>query len=151
MIAKLKLSGYGKLLKTMIKEYSLKQCVFFTGGLNADQMAHHYKTANVFICPSSIENSPNSLGEAQLVGTPSVASFVGGNPDFVTHEESGLLYRFEEYEMLAYYISRIFEDDNLAIKLSKGGRNIALNRHNRKMNTETLISIYNKVLDYDDS
>ncbi len=47
---------------------------------------------------------------------------VGGIPDMVDHGKSGLLYRFEEFEMLAYNIKRIFEDDDLALTLSVGGK-----------------------------
>lgn len=63
-------------------------------------MKQEYLNANVFICPSSLENSPNSLGEAQILGTPCLASYVGGIPDMMFGNE-GYLYRFEEIEMLA--------------------------------------------------
>ena len=38
------------------------------------------ETADVFAYPSHIDNSPNSLAEAMLVGTPIVAASVGGIP-----------------------------------------------------------------------
>ena len=50
----------------------------FLGRLSAEGMKQAYLDANVFVMPSTIENSPNSLGEAMLLGVPCVAADVGG-------------------------------------------------------------------------
>ena len=142
---RLKLSGYGKYLRKLIKREELEGNVDFTGPLSEQQMIKEYKNAHVFICPSSIENSPNSLAEAQMLGVPAVASYVGGIPDMVTHGQTGLLYRFEEIEMLAENIRRIFLDDKLAMRLSSNGIAVAQNRHDRRVNLEQLLEIYDKV------
>ena len=110
-------------------------------------MVAEYKNSHIFICPSIIENSPNSIGEAQLLGLPCIAAYAGGIPDMVTHGKSGLLYCFEEIEMLACSIKRIFRDGDLALRLSEGGKVAASERHDRVKITETMIAIYNKVLD----
>lgn len=141
--SKLTLSGYGKYIQNIIIKYKLSKHIIFTGNLNQKEMAVMYATSHVFACPSSIENSPNSLGEAQLIGTPVVASYVGGVPDMVEHKKTGLLYCFKEYEILADSIMKIFADDNLASLLSKNGRIIAKKRHDAKINAETLSCIYN--------
>lgn len=144
-IEKIKLSGYGAYIRSLINRFNLHEQVWFTGPLLEEQMAAEYRNAHVFICPSSIENSPNSVGEAQLLGVPTIASYVGGIPDMVVNGESGLLYRFEEVEMLAENIRKVFTNDVLAIQLSKNGILAAEKRHNRQINLEQTISIYNKV------
>ena len=49
--------------------------------------------ANSHIFHSSyIENSPNSVGEAQMVGVPVVASRVGGTDSMVEHGKTGFMY-----------------------------------------------------------
>ena len=80
---RMKTSGYGLLLKRMIRKMNLEKQIEFLGPLNAEQMKQAYLKSNVFVCPSSIENSPNSLGEAQLLGVPHVASYVGGIADMM--------------------------------------------------------------------
>jgi glycosyltransferase involved in cell wall biosynthesis len=145
-MGRIKLGGYGAYIKNMIDRFNLHEQVWFTGSLLEEQMVAEYRNAHVFICPSSIENSPNSLGEAQLLGVPTIASYVGGIPDMVVHGESGLLYRFEEVEMLAENIRKIFTNDLLAIQLSKNGIHAAAKRHNRQINLKQTLSIYNKVL-----
>ena len=56
-------------------------------------MCDRYLKSNLFVCCSAIENSPNSLGEAQLLGMPYVASFVGGVPE-IAGMNADVLYRF---------------------------------------------------------
>lgn len=142
----IKSMGYGKYIKTLINKYKLMNCIHFTGLMDADGMVNRYLSANVFVCPSSIENVPNSLAEAQILGVPCIASYVGGNSGLIEEGESGLLYRFEEYEMLAKYICDIFDNDSLALKLSLNGRDSALKRHNKEYNINTLLSMYKNII-----
>ena len=139
---KLKLSGYGHYIKALIKKYHLEDKVFFTGNLNASEMKREYINANVFICPSAIENSPNSLGEAQILGVPCVASYSGGIMDMMRGNEDNL-YRFEEIEMLAEKVCRIFSDKGCQINMkSEAGI-----RHDVKTNCSNLVRIYELISD----
>ena len=146
IVEKLKLSGYGKYIKSLIKNYALDGKITFTGELNAEQMKHEYLRANVFVCPSSIENSPNSLGEAQILGTPCIASYVGGVMDMMKGNQDNL-YRFEEIEMLAEKICRVFADKYNQIDM----RATAARRHSPELNSEQLFSIYEKVINSNSS
>ena len=137
---KLRLSGYGKYLKKMIKKLRLEGKVTFTGNLNGEQMKQEYLRANVFVCPSSIENSPNSLGEAQILGTPCVASYVGGAMDMMKGNENNL-YRFEEIEMLAEKVCRVFFDEDKHVDMHV----IAAERHSPILNGNKLLSIYKNI------
>ena len=109
-------------------------------------MAERYSKSHVFVCPSAIENSPNSVGEAQLIGTPVVASYVGGTMDMVEHNYSGLLYRYEETSMLAYNICKLFENSKICERLSKNGKTEAQKRHDKQINASTLYNIYKSII-----
>lgn len=146
LIDKIKLSGYGAYIRKLIKQLDLHDQVQFTGPLTEDKMIAEYLNAHLFICPSSIENSPNSLGEAQLLGVPTIASYVGGVPDMIDHGETGLLYRFEEVEMLAEHIRRIFTDITLTMDLSENGIKAAKKRHHQKENLNRMIEIYQLII-----
>ena len=143
---RLRFGTYAKYVLTLMERLDVKEHFVFTGLLDETQMAERYRLANVFICPSSIENSPNSLCEAQLMGTPVIASYVGGIPDMVENGKSGLLYRFEEHEMLAACVCALFKNNVLAKHLSRNGRNCALVRHNAKTNAIHTINIYNNII-----
>lgn len=137
---RLKLTGYGKYIRNLINKFDLSDHLEFVGSLNADQMVNEYLKSNVFICPSSLENSPNSLGEAQVLGVPCISSYVGGAVDMMKGNEDNL-YRFEETEMLAYAICKVFADEDRQVSLKEAG----LRRHDPELNSEQLSSIYHAV------
>ena len=144
---KIKLSGYGKYINGLIKQYKLENHIVFLGTLSEEQMIMEYKKAHVFICPSSIENSPNSLAEAQLLGVPTIAAYVGGVPNMIEEGKTGFMYRFEEVEMLALAIDKIFSmSKNDLVRLSENERIVASSRHDRNEITQEMIKIYNKML-----
>lgn len=143
---KLLMTYYGKYIKKMIKKLNLERNVVFTGQLDEKKMCQRYLKSHVFVCPSSIENSPNSLGEAMILGVPSVASYVGGIPDMLKDKEEGFLYQHDAPYMLAQYVCEIFENQDLALKFSKNARERALKTHDRDENTRRLIEIYNEIV-----
>lgn len=140
----LKRDSYSKLLSRYIEKGGFSKVVTFVGSLDALGMKNEYLKANAFLMPSSIENSPNSLAEAQLLGVPVVASYVGGVQDMIPNSDCGEIYRFEEIEMLAYKICKIFEIEGLFDGTTM--IRTAQKRHDRISNVTTLYNIYRKVL-----
>ena len=106
---RLKQKNYQRYLAKLIDKYSLAECVEFLPPLKADEMKRMYLRSNVFVSPSSIENSPNSLGEAMLLGVPCVSSLVGGVGNMLINGAEGFTYQHDAPYMLAFYIMKIFE------------------------------------------
>lgn len=102
-----KIGSYGLYLKRLISTLGLSGIITFTGNLSEEEMLSRYLKSNLFVCCSAIENSPNSLGEAQMLGMPHLSSFVGGAPE-ITGYNSDVLYRYEETEELARKVCDIF-------------------------------------------
>lgn len=138
---KIRITGYGIFINSLIKKYNLRGKVVFTGSLDAEQMKAEYLKANVFVSSSSIENSPNSLGEAQILGVPCVASYVGGVMDMMKGNETNL-YRFEEVEMLAYKVCEIFKSNEKEDMYEE-----AVKRHSPQINSKKLIEIYTSIIE----
>lgn len=134
-------NGYMKYINSLLDKYDLRDHIVFTGPLNAEEMKQEYLNCNVFVCPSSIENSPNSLGEAQILGVPCIASYVGGIMDMMKGDEEHL-YRFEETDMLAQKVCYIFKHGYDTSPMVE----IARQRHDPETNRLTLLSIYNTIL-----
>lgn len=141
----LRLNGFGKYIGSLMKKNGVTDKINFMGILSEKEICKRFIASHIFVCPSAIENSSNSIGEAQLLGVPCVASYVGGIAELVNNEETGLLYRFEEVEMLAMAICRIFSDDSLAQKLSENGRIAASIRHDKQQNAKKLNEIYETI------
>lgn len=144
---KMKLSGYGKYIKSLIKKYNLEENIVFTGMLDAQGMVDKLLNSNAFVQTSAIENSPNSLGEAMILGVPCIASYVGGTCDMLEHEKEGFLYTYTEPAILAQYVKRIFEDDELCIRFSKNEIEKASSTHKKERITKETIDMYNDILE----
>lgn len=143
---KLKISGYGNIIRTMIKKMGLNDNVVFTGNLNENEVIERLLKSNVVVVPSIIENESNSLSEAGLLGVPVVCSYAGGIIDRIEHNKDGLLYPFAEENMLAEDLKKIFDDNIFAQNTSKNliiKYEQILDKNNNKKN---IINIYNKVL-----
>ena len=81
-----------------------------------------------------------------LVGTPCVSAYVGGVSDMATDGKEALFYRNDDPAALAWNIKRIFDDDELAIELSRNGKKHAEVTHNPRLNAEKLLSVYRDIL-----
>lgn len=139
-------SGYALYISKLIAKHNLNHVITFLGQLDENQMAEQYAKANVFVSPSSIENSPLSVGEAQLVGTPCIGSYVGGTMDMIEHDKTGLLFRFEETCVLAKEVCMLFGSKELCERLSSGGHNAAVKRHDRAANARRTLEIYDAII-----
>ena len=136
----LQYTDYGSVIRERIKKLSLEEAVSFTGPLDAEGMKREYLKANVFVCPSTIENSPNSLGEAQILGVPIVAAYVGGIPDMMKGDEEHL-YRFEEVEMMAKKICDLFAAKG-ELSYTNKMQEFARTRHDAQSNCNDLMNVY---------
>lgn len=144
---KLRKRGYTKYIEKLIKELGIEENIVWLGMVSQEQLAEQYAKTRVFVLSSSIENHASSLKEAMMVGTPSVATFVGGVPEYVRHEENGFLYRFEEYEIMAGYIKKLFDEDSTAVKISENGRKDMYYLHSGNNVYKTICDIYKKIME----
>lgn len=139
--------GYTKYIESLVKELNIEKHIVWLGSMSQTKLAEKYSKTRVFVLSSSIENHSSSLKEAMMVGVPSVASAVGGVPEYVRHGENGFLYRFEEYEIMARYIKKLFEEDELAVKVSKAGRTDMLKLHSNTNVFNTIVEIYKDIVE----
>ncbi|MBR2340762.1 MAG: glycosyltransferase [Clostridia bacterium] len=140
---------YQKYIAKLVKRYGLDKNVTFLGFLNEEQMRDRYLKSNVFVSPSSIENSSNSVGEAMILGVPVISSDVGGIKTLMKHGEDGFLYPFDEPYMLAHYADRMFSDNPLPVMLSQNARKRARDTHNREKNAMDMLEIYSAIVGND--
>lgn len=140
-----KLSSYGKYLKDLIERQGLSENVCFTGPLAEKQMKHRFLLSNVFVSASLIENSPNSVGEAMILGVPCISSDVGGVKNLLCHEKEGFVYQTDAPYMLAYYVDKVFEMEEKATVLGENARIHASQTHCPENNAKELVEIYRRI------
>lgn len=143
---RLKLTAYGKYIKKLIKKYNLEQNITFCGPLDEEQMCARYLRSNVFVSASSIENSPNSICEAMILGMPVVSSDVGGVKNLLEHGKEGLIYQYDAPYMLAFYIGAIFKSENLGKMLSDCARKKSSLTNDILINVHKNCEIYKNII-----
>ena len=140
----LRQNGYEKYLAGLAKKYGLTDKITCLGSLSAGQMKENYLKANVFVLPSTMENSPNSLGEAMLLGVPCVAADAGGVRDLM-HTGEGFAYQSTAPYMLAEYIMEVFDRQEQAQEMGARARAHALQTHDPERNLKDLLKAYGSV------
>jgi L-malate glycosyltransferase len=145
-LQRLRQNGFTKNIRSLVERLGLKKHIEFLGRLTSAQMAERMAKSNVFAMPSSIENHSSTLMEAMIVGTPCVSSYVGGVPEYVEHGKNGLLYRFEEFEVLAAHIMSLFENPQFALQIASAASK-QMRQERAAINLKNgLISIYQQIL-----
>lgn len=139
--------GYAAYLKKLIQDHDVENHIEFTGPLSAAEVAEKLAHVNVYVLSSAAENSPNTLGEAMMVGTPCVASYVGGVPDMAVDGVEALHYRNDDPALLAWNVKKVFDNEALALELSKRGHEKASRTHDAEKNAEQLMSVYKEILE----
>lgn len=120
--------------------------VHLKGVASAEQLHEALLGSTLYFHSSYVENSPNSVGEAQLVGVPVVASRVGGTDSMVEHDKTGFLYPVTDPYMAAYYIKRLVDNKEENMAFGKAAREVALVRHDKKKIVTELIRTYYEIM-----
>lgn len=137
---KIKISGYGKYLHDLTKDAPIR----FLGKLTAEEMKEAYLTHSLFLCPSTVENSPNSLGEAMILGVPCVAAQVGGIPSVFEDGFDGIMYGAGNVEGLVKAVTRMWTEGK-ELKYSDHAKEHARETHNPEANLNRLLEIYGDI------
>lgn len=116
------------------------------GRLNASLIAEELAEADFYVHPSIIDNSPNSLCEAQLIGTPVIAANVGGIPQLVENGTSGFLYPYNEVHTLAFKIMNLYKQKDLLEKISRNERETSRKRHDPALLAKRIVGIYTNII-----
>jgi glycosyltransferase involved in cell wall biosynthesis len=116
------------------------------GVQNSQGILNAYSEAFCLLHPSYIDNSPNSICEAQVSGLPVVASRVGGIPSLIRDQETGILTSLDPWK-ISDDVSYLYENIKLREKLSRNSIREARVRHDPITILENTQMIYKKVLD----
>jgi glycosyltransferase involved in cell wall biosynthesis len=91
----------------------------FLGSVSRDDVLRLFRAADGSLLSSSWENLPHTALEALAVGSPVIATAVGGVPELVRDGENGLLVPANDPEKLADAIRRFFADAALRAGLAE--------------------------------
>lgn len=122
-------------------------CVEINGVASADDLIFSISNATVFVHPSYIDNSPNSVCEAQMLGVPVIAANVGGLPSIIDDGKTGFLVPANDPYQTAYLIKKLFNNTELNRKIGDNAKKMSRERHNRDNIVQKLVCTYEKIFE----
>ena len=144
---KLSINGYSKYIKKLADKLGVQDSIKYVGSMGPEQIIDKLKKTNVMVIPSAIENSPNSLAEAMIIGTPCIASDVGGNSEMLDYGACGIVYPYNDSVMLANSIDTIFSNPQLNQEYSNRSIKRAEENHEPNKLEHDLLDIYSDIID----
>lgn len=128
--------------KICLKDVSVK----LMGVASPNELKQSIIESTLYVHPSYIENSPNSVCEAQMLGCTVVAQNVGGMSSIVSHGETGFLVPANDPYQMACVIRYLFYHPSENEEMGHRSAEIAHKRHDKDQIIDDLLGIYNKYL-----
>lgn len=141
------LAGTGSMEMKLNEATALMANVSMVGKLDRTQLLHLRKQARAEIVPAIWpEVFGMSALEAMQAGLPVIASAIGGLPDIVRHEETGLLVAPGNKDELVDAISRLWMNESLASSLGAAGQRLVQARYGPAQHLEALLDVYRQAM-----
>ena len=131
-----------------IEELNLQNCVELPGPKPQHEIRKYLAAGTVFVLPSVIDpeggrdNLPTVIMEAMATGLPVVSTGIGGIPEMVIDNETGVLVSAGDADGLADAIDRVIIDLALAKKLGQAGHERAETLFSIQKNVRSLLALF---------
>lgn len=116
------------------------------GTASKEELVSVLCNASCYVHSSYIDNSPNSLCEAQILGVPVFATNVGGISSLVEDGKTGILFPANDPFTLAAKLSSLISNESYMSEMSNSERETALLRHDPDQILQSLLSTYNDII-----
>lgn len=137
------------LVKLFEKKYKVNPAslnIELLGRVSPETLIEELLAADMFVHPSHIDNSPNSVCEAMLVGTPVVATYAGGTPSLLENNQEGILVQAGDPYAMAGAILDLYHNQEIAVQMAQAAKHRAQERQNPKRIVDSLLAIYQNIL-----
>jgi glycosyltransferase involved in cell wall biosynthesis len=112
----------------LIKKYKLNKKVYLLGSIK--NASRYLKAFDIYVCSSVKEGFPYSILEAMQAEVPIITTNVGGIPEMIKNNQSGLLINAKDPEIMAEKIKLLINNKNLRNKLSKNAKEEVMKNFN---------------------
>ncbi len=118
-------------------------------GLIGEQALHEeFARAAVLVLPSYQETAPMVIQQAMAARLPVIATRVGGVPDLIEHEVSGLLFDPGDVDELASQLLRLRKDPGLGQRLAAAAYRKAGDSFGSERVAKDTLAVYRSVLNF---
>lgn len=129
-------------LKERLQASNSLQSVNFVGKVPLSEMANYYRSADICVVPSLYDNAPYTVLEAMSCGKPMVGSSAGGVPEYIVHEETGLIVPTSNSEELAKAISTLLTNKEMRLAYGAAARRRIMNSFERSLIAGEAVKTY---------
>jgi glycosyltransferase involved in cell wall biosynthesis len=135
-----------KIVRKKLKNKFPGHGLYFLGPLNEQQLLNKLLEADIYVLPSHIENSPNNLCEAMILGMPCIATFTGGTDTLLRNQEEGILIQDGDPWSMAGAILELHQNRTKAMRFGEAAHSRAVIRHNKEIIVKELLNTYENIL-----
>ena len=132
-------------LKKYCLECDILSKVTFTGQIN--NVRPVIESFDVFLLTSLHEGMPNVIMEAMAYGVPVISTSVGGVPEIIQHNKTGILCPSENMSCLLEGIKRILQDDDFRNKIILNARKVIVEEFSVQTLSNQTTQLFNKLLE----
>jgi len=125
--------------------------VEFIGQVQEVSLVEKMLDSDIFVHTSHIDNSPNSLCEAMMLGMPVISTNVGGIQSLLTDKKEGILVQDGEAFGLAGAILELINSPPKRTSYGQAARQRAIERHDPIKIVDKQLSIYQDILNNHDT
>ena len=124
----------------------MKEYVTDLGWLQGEAKKNYLRTSDLFVFPTYFEGQPVSVLEAMAYQCGIVATRVGGIPQMIEQEQTGLLIEPKDPEGLKSALQKLLSDPELCERLGKNARAKVQKEFSIEKSLQELIKIYQQLV-----
>jgi L-malate glycosyltransferase len=148
---KLLLVGRGSLigeLKALADELNISDITEITGFINYSRVPEYHNKLDISVFPSTEDSETFGVSvlEASACGKPVIVSNIGGLPEVIENNKTGILINPKSIPELAEAIEKLVLSKQLREEYGSAGRERVVSKFNFDDNLNTMVNIYKKVL-----
>jgi len=134
------------LFSRTMRSLGVDSSVTLTGPLPHPAVANLMRQFRLLCLPSHGEGTPNCVMEALACGLPVVATRVGGIPDIVEHEKTGLLVDKKDVDGLAAALVTLLGDAHQCARMGQAAQVFAREHLDARKTIDRLVALYNELI-----
>ena len=138
--------GAADALRRRAHELGLSHAITFEGAHPREELPAAYRAASVCVVPSRFEAFPYTCMEAMACGRPLVASNVGGVPEVLGDQGTGLLVAPEDPAALGGAVSRLLLDPAARVRLGESARRRVVSSFAARTVAARMVDLYGEVI-----
>ena len=139
-------SAINRITKKYLKQNYPQKGLRLMGSLDENGLVDSLLSSHLYVMPSHIENSPNNLCEAMILGLPCIGTHAGGTASILKDHEEGFIIQDGDPWVMAGAIIEMINNPAQAILYGQNARKKALVRHDREAIVKSLLETYQDII-----